>query len=159
MNAKQGVAVVVEPGPEILERAIRRGRAKALPYAGEVTPEEAWRLHDARAAILVDVRSHPEFEFVGRVPDTPLVEWRRYGESAPNPAFLHELARFAGVEDTVLFLCRSGVRSHHAAAFASRAGYARAFNILEGFEGDLDANRRRGSRGGWRAAGLPWEQS
>ena len=59
----------------------------------------------------------------------------------------------------MLFLCRSGVRSHHAAEAAARAGFKRAYNVLEGFEGDLDCTRRRGTLGGWRAAGLPWEQS
>ncbi len=150
---------VVGTPAEILERAARRGRENELDYAGEVTPEEAWRLRDSGAAILVDVRSRPEYELVGRVPGTPLVEWRRYGELAPNPAFLDELAYHARAGDTVLFLCRSGVRSHHAAELASRAGYERAFNVVQGFEGDLDANRQRGLRGGWRAAGLPWEQS
>jgi len=62
-------------------------------------------------------------------------------------------------DETVLFLCRSGVRSHHAAEAAARAGFKRAYNVLEGFEGDLDCTRRRGTLGGWRAAGLPWEQS
>jgi len=144
---------------EILERAIERGRAKDLEYAGEVTPEEAWRLHDAGAACLIDVRTRPEYELVGRVTDTPLIEWRRYGEPQPNPRFLQELAQHAGEDETVLFLCRSGIRSHHAAEVAARAGYCHAFNVLEGFEGDLDASRRRGALGGWRAAGLPWEQS
>jgi len=65
----------------ILERAAARARAKGLSYAGEVTPAEAWRLHDAGAAQIVDVRTRPEHEFVGRIPGTPLVEWRRYGDT------------------------------------------------------------------------------
>ena len=155
-----GATGKVDSGFEaILERALRRGREKGLDYAGEVTPREAWALFDAGAAILIDVRTRPEYELVGRVPDTPLVEWRRYGEALPNPAFIGELARHATARDTVLFLCRSAVRSHHAAESAARAGYTQAFNVLQGFEGDLDANRQRGTRGGWRAAGLPWEQS
>ena len=149
----------VETAGEILERALLRGRDKGLDYAGEVTPQEAWTLFDADSAILIDVRTRPEYELVGRVPDAPLVEWRRYGEATPNPGFLGELACHAAAGDTVLFLCRSAVRSHHAAEIAARAGYTQAFNVLQGFEGDLDANRRRGARGGWRATGLPWEQS
>jgi rhodanese-related sulfurtransferase len=58
-----------------------------------------------------------------------------------------------------MFLCRSGVRSHGAAQLATQAGYTRAMNILEGFEGDLDANGHRGTVGGWRKASLPWVQS
>jgi len=58
-----------------------------------------------------------------------------------------------------MFLCRSGVRSHNAGQKAAAAGFTSALNILEGFEGDLDADQRRGRVGGWRAAGLPWVQS
>jgi len=142
----------------ILERAAARARAKGLSYAGEVTPAEAWRLHDAGAAQIVDVRTRPEHEFVGRIPGTPLVEWRRYGDTQPNPNFLRELSGEVDPDRPVLFLCRSGVRSHNAAELATNAGYKRAFNILEGFEGSIDESKRRGANG-WRAAGLPWEQS
>jgi len=143
---------------EILERAAARAKAKGLTYAGEVTPSEAWRLHAANAAAIVDVRTRPEHEFVGRIPGTPLVEWRRYGDTQPNPNFLRELAEHVDPDQPVLFLCRSGVRSHSAAELATNAGYKQAFNILEGFEGGLDESQRRGANG-WRAAGLPWEQS
>lgn len=149
----------VEDLGEILERALQRGRAKRLDYAGELTPAEAWALHEGGAARIVDVRTRPEWEFVGRVPKVPLVEWRRYGDTQPNPNFLRDLAHHASPDEPVLFLCRSGVRSHHAAELATRAGFRQAFNVLEGFEGDIDDSRRRGALGGWRAAGLPWEQS
>jgi rhodanese-related sulfurtransferase len=87
------------------------------------------------------------------------VEWVRYPDGAANHAFLAELSD-AGVRPghPVLFICRSGVRSAHAAAAAARAGYARAYNVAEGFEGPLDAEGHRGGRG-WKAAGLPWRQS
>jgi rhodanese-related sulfurtransferase len=143
---------------EILDRAAGRGRERALAYAGLVTPHEAWVLHAAGAARLVDVRTRPEWEFVGRVPDSTLVEWRRYGAPTPNAGFLAELAALFGRDETILFLCRSAVRSHHAAALAASAGFGRAFNVLEGFEGDPDERRQRGHRGGWRKAGLPWIQ-
>ena len=143
----------------IYARAADRARALGLTYAGALTPREAFRLHEAAAGIIVDVRTLPEWEFVGRVPDTILVEWRRFHEQAPNPDFIHELATCCARDEPVLFLCRSAVRSHHAAEAAARAGFGRAYNVLEGFEGDLDARRQRGTLGGWRAAGLPWEQS
>jgi rhodanese-related sulfurtransferase len=57
-----------------------------------------------------------------------------------------------------MFLCRSGVRSDAAARVAAAAGYAKAFNVVEGFEGDKDADGHRGTLGGWRKAGLPWVQ-
>ena len=144
---------------EILDRAAERGRAQGIPYAGAVTPVEAWQLHQAGAAAIVDVRTRPEWEFVGRVPDSLLIEWRRHGETGPNAGFLAELAARCDRGATLLFLCRSAVRSHHAAEAAARAGFRHAFNVLEGFEGDPDARGQRGHLGGWRKAGLPWEQS
>jgi rhodanese-related sulfurtransferase len=142
----------------ILDRAAARGRQARVPYAGLVTPEEAWRLHVAQAATIVDVRTRPEWEFVGRVPDTTLVEWRRYGEGTPNPRFVSELAARFEWDRPILFLCRSAVRSHHAASVAAQAGFRLAFNVLEGFEGEPDERRQRGHVGGWRKAGLPWVQ-
>ena len=130
-----------------------------IEYAGAVTPEEAYRLHAAGAARIVDVRTRQEWELVGHVPGVPLVEWRGYRQQRPNPLFLDELATLVHPDEPVLFLCRSGVRSHHAADLAARAGYRHAYNVLEGFEGELDPDRKRGSVGGWRHAGLPWVQS
>ena len=142
----------------ILERARSRGRELGLPYAGAVTPEEAWALHRAGAAQLVDVRTAAEWEYVGRVPNTRLVEWRRFGEKQPNGEFLEQLADVAERDVPVMVLCRSAARSHNAAAAATQAGYKMALNILEGFEGDLDAEGHRGNKSGWRFHGLPWIQ-
>jgi rhodanese-related sulfurtransferase len=137
-----------------------------VPYAGDLAPAQAYAmLEQDRDAVLVDVRTRAEWAYVG-VPDlTGLgkdvvrVEWTRYPDGAPNAAFLDELAA-AGVDRdrSVVFLCRSGVRSVAAAEAATRAGYAKAYNVTEGFEGPLDAAGHRGARG-WRAAGLPWRQS
>lgn len=149
-----------QESPEaIFARASQRAQALGLPYAGAVTPAEAWRLQSSGAARLVDVRTAAEWEFVGRIPDSMLIEWRRMGEQQPNAAFLQHLQGNVEPDEAVLFLCRSGVRSHHAAEVATRAGFARAYNILEGFEGDLDGERHRGTTGGWRFHGLPWIQS
>ena len=155
MSGREETAEIVA---EILDRAGERGRAASIPYAGLVTPVEAWQLHQAGAAAVIDVRTRPEWEFVGRVPDSSLIEWRRYGEVAPNPAFIDELASRFARDATLLFLCRSAVRSHHAAALAASAGFRHAFNVLEGFEGDADRRQQRGHVGGWRKHGLPWIQ-
>jgi rhodanese-related sulfurtransferase len=141
----------------LLENGRERGAKMSLAYAGAVTPEEAWRLHSAGAATIVDVRTRPEWEFVGHVEGAPLIEWRAYGAGSPNPQFLETLAAEFDRERPLLFLCRSAARSHSAAEVATRAGFKNAFNILEGFEGGLDAEGHRGSTG-WRAAGLPWQQ-
>lgn len=154
-----GGGALLEDSPEaIVARAAARARDAGVPYAGLVTPEEAQRL-TASGARMVDVRTRPEWELVGHVPGSVLVEWQTYPAGARNTQFLAELADAVDQEDTVLFLCRSGQRSHHAAAAAAAAGYARAYNILEGFEGDRDASSRRGTLGGWRKRGLPWTQS
>ncbi|MGA2550465.1 MAG: rhodanese-like domain-containing protein [Burkholderiaceae bacterium] len=143
----------------ILERAHERAQAANLPYRGAVTPAEAHTLQAHGAARIVDVRTRFEAEYVGRIPDTPLIEWRIMGAPAPNPDFLGELEKLGDKGGNYLFLCRSGVRSHAAAIAATQAGYTGAFNILEGFEGDLDEKHQRGTKAGWRHAGLPWIQS
>lgn len=143
----------------ILDRAAERAREGGLPYAGAVTPAEACALLDAGVATLVDVRTRFEHEYVGRVPDTPNIEWKALGAPGPNPRFVEELDALPARREHLLFLCRSGVRSHAAAIAATEAGHRHAYNILEGFEGDLDEAGHRGTRGGWRHAGLPWVQS
>ena len=143
---------------EIFERAGERARELELPYAGAVTPLEAHRLQSTGAAQIVDVRTREEWVHVGRVPDSILIEWRRAGETRPDPEFLARLGERFARDAPILFLCRSAVRSHHAAQAARAAGFARTYNILEGFEGPHDREGRHGPPAGWRAAGLPWEQ-
>ncbi|HEX5129041.1 MAG TPA: rhodanese-like domain-containing protein [Usitatibacter sp.] len=131
----------------IFERAAARAGQQGLPYAGAVTPQEAHDLHEARQATIVDVRTRSEFEQVGHVPGTELIEWRRDGEPEPDPRFVERLAASHPDKTApLLLLCRSGVRSHYAAELAARAGFSRVYNILSGFEQ------------GWRPAGLPWEK-
>lgn len=142
----------------LFDLAIARGRAAGLEYAGQVTPAEAHQLAEEGLATLVDVRTRPEWEFVGHIEGAPLIEWRAYGATDPDPRFGDGLAVRFRKDTPLLLLCRSGVRSHHAATAAARAGFTRVFNVLEGFEGDLDDAGRRGNRGGWRRAGLPWKQ-
>jgi rhodanese-related sulfurtransferase len=142
---------------EIKRRAAERAQQLKLPYAGALTPVEAFALMQAGAK-LVDVRTRPELLYVGRVPGSVLVEWQTYPENARNPDFLDQLAEAVEPADTLLFLCRSGVRSHAAAATAAQAGFRDSYNVLEGFEGDKNAEQHRNTVGGWRKAGLPWVQ-
>lgn len=131
-----------------------------LPYAGALLPSEAHALmRENSGAKLVDVRTQAEWEYVGRVPQSVLIEWNTYPSGQRNSRFLEELqSKIPKTEAPVLFLCRSGARSHHAAMLATQAGYPNSYNILEGFEGDKDANGHRNTVGGWRVAGLPWVQ-
>lgn len=141
----------------IRKQAAERAAQGALPYAGALTPAEAYALMRSGAK-LVDVRTLPELLYVGRVPGSVLVEWQTYPGNAPNPQFFEQLIEAVEPGETLMFLCRSGARSHAAAAAAARAGWPDSYNVLEGFEGDKDAEQHRGTLGGWRKAGLPWVQ-
>ena len=144
---------------QVLEAA--RARAPGQPYAGAVTPREAYELaqQDARVK-LIDVRTNAERDWVGKVtlPEDRhgAVQWSTWPGGVPNPEFMQQLEALAGKDDVLLFLCRSGVRSWHAAALATQHGYANSYDILEGFEGDKDAEGHRKTVGGWCKAGLPW---
>lgn len=141
----------------ILQQARERSEDNDLPYSGAVTPREAWVLLQSLPGVkIVDVRTQPEWQFVGVVPGSELIEWKRYPLMALNPDFMNRLKAVVDRENLVLFLCRSGVRSHEAAALAAQHGYTEAYNVLEGFEGDKDENQQRGRLNGWKAAGLPW---
>ena len=143
---------------EIKKAARERGQKKGLSYAGELLPAEAHKLMQAGAK-LVDVRTKPEMIYVGKVPGSAAVEWQTWPGNRENPEFLAELAALVPKDTPVMFLCRSGARSHAAAEAATRAGWKEAYNVLEGFEGDKDGAGHRSTVGGWRKAGLPWTQS
>ena len=138
----------------------------STPYAGDITPQEAWKLLAADpSAVLVDCRTEAEWRFVG-VPDLAelrrdvvYVEWDK-SNGSHNDGFIDDLTG-AGVtpgERPVIFLCRSGNRSIGAAIAATEAGIAPSYNVLDGFEGNLDENGHRGATG-WKAVGLPWTQT
>ncbi|WP_079436354.1 rhodanese-like domain-containing protein [Zoogloea sp. LCSB751] len=144
---------------ETLALAQERGRGLSAPYAGSLTPKEAWEvLQLAPGAKLVDVRTRAEWDWVGRVPGAVEIEWMLYPGNEPNPHFLAQFKRQVDQEALVMFLCRSGARSNAAATLAAASGFTNAYNILEGFEGDKDASGHRNVVGGWRHAGLPWTQ-
>ena len=143
---------------DIRKKARERGQKLGLPYAGALLPAEAHALMQ-KGAKLVDVRTDAELHYVGSVPGGEAIEWNTYPEGQRNPAFLEQLGEEVRKDETVMFLCRSGVRSHSAAIAASQAGWTEAYNVLEGFEGDKDAAGHRSVTGGWRKAGLPWIQS
>jgi rhodanese-related sulfurtransferase len=143
---------------EIRKAARERAKKMGLTYAGALLPAEAHRLMQAGAK-LVDVRTRPELLYVGKVPGSVAVEWQTYPGNRENPEFLGELAAVVPKDQPVMFMCRSGARSHAAAEAATQAGWRECYNVLEGFEGDKDADQHRNSVGGWRKAGLPWVQS
>ncbi len=136
------------------------------PYAGDLSAPEAWELLERDPlAVLIDVRTEPEWRFVG-VPDpsgigmrTVCVSWQVYPDLRLNPDFIEQVAA-AGVApgQTLLLICRSGQRSRQAAVALTARGYSRCYNVADGFEGGHDEDRHRGTRAGWKRAGLPWRQ-
>jgi rhodanese-related sulfurtransferase len=157
MNA---MTAVLENAAELDELQAIRAAAQALglPYAGQVPPALAWALAEQGAAVLVDVRSGEERKFVGHVPGSVHVAWATGTALTRNPRFARELESKVGKDAVVLLLCRSGKRSALAAEVAAKAGFTKVFNVLEGFEGEIDAQQHRGVSDGWRFRGLPWVQ-
>lgn len=144
---------------QILQISQQRAKDLNLPYEGALLPVEALELlHSAPGARLVDVRSRAECDWVGRVPGAVEIEWASYPGMVRNPDFPAQLEQSVDKESLVLFLCRTGQRSHAAAALATEIGFTDCYNILEGFEGDKNPEGQRRSSNGWCAAGLPWQQ-
>lgn len=151
-NLHSGLLRHDAPQPhELLERA-------AQGYAGDVSCTLAMAWWQADEAVLVDVRTDAERTWVGFIPGAVALAWKQSPAMLSNPDFDAELLKVVPKGKKVLLLCRSGVRSIAAAKRATELGLV-AYNILEGFEGDLSAQAQRGRLGGWRLNGLPWRQN
>lgn len=129
----------------------------ATGYAGDVSPQLACAWWQAGEAVLVDVRSDAEREWVGFIPGAIPLAWKQWPEMKVSEDFGKRLAEAVPPGKKLLLLCRSGVRSQAAALQASELGFE-AYSVLEGFEGEPDENAHRGHKGGWRHHGLPWRQ-
>lgn len=126
-------------------------------------PKEAWKfIQEHPSALLVDVRSHMEFLFVGHPAGSIHIPWIDEPDWNINPHFITQVRQAmlggAGGAAPVVLICRSGVRSLDAGKALAAAGIMDVYSVAEGFEGALDENHRRSSIGGWRFHGLPWEQ-
>ncbi|MGO4390436.1 rhodanese-like domain-containing protein [Variovorax sp. M-6] len=147
-----------QSNPSLLPAAAGRDDIRpASGYAGDVTPELAAQWMASGQAVLVDVRSDAEREWVGYVPGGVGLAWKQWPGMALNAGFDEGLRAAVPAGMKVVMLCRSGVRSIAAAKRATELGIE-AYNILEGFEGDADEEGHRGRKGGWRLRGLPWKQ-
>ena len=140
-----------QAGPSLSQAVESKG------YAGDVSPAEAFAWWQAGDAVLVDVRTDAEREWVGFVPGAVLLAWKQWPGMALNAGFDEGLKAAVPAGKKVLLLCRSGVRSIAAAKRATELGIE-AYNILEGFEGDADSQAQRGKQAGWKVMGLPWRQ-
>jgi rhodanese-related sulfurtransferase len=135
-------------------------------YAGDVDPTTTWhRLEADPDAVLIDVRTRAEWNYVGLPDLTPLgkqvlrIEWQIWPEGSVNPGFADEVASAGvGTGQPVYLICRSGARSRSAAQLLTQHGYSAAFNVADGFEGPHDEDRHRGRVAGWKHDGLPWTQ-
>jgi len=137
------------------------------PAVERLNPVQALELMKRRpSALLVDVRSKVEFDYVGHPTDAVHIPWQEFPDWEVNGSFSEEVRtalKARGVEDIestpLLMICRSGARSYAAAELLARDGFKKVYNVEEGFEGDKDEHNHRGQRGGWRYHGLPWEQT
>jgi rhodanese-related sulfurtransferase len=146
---------------DLLDSAHQRSQENAWSYAGGLLPHEAHELlRLAPGTRLVDVRSHAERELTGTLSDAVHVEWQSWPGWVLNPHFLTQLARATDAESLLFFICRSGERSHRAAAACTEAGRGNCYNVLEGIEGELNKlTGHRNELSGWKHRGLPWSQS
>ena len=155
LNKRKGAFAGADTGPVMSDS-----------YAGDLSPREAWELLEReRDAALIDVRTQAEWVFVGRADlsalgkSVSLLPWLEFPSGQLNPSFADQIEAAGFAKDQpLLFICRSGQRSQHAAIALTRLGYSRCYNVAEGFEGDYDAERHRGVVGGWKVAGLSWIQ-
>lgn len=131
----------------------------ATGYAGDISPQLAYQWVLSGEAVLVDVRSDAEREWVGFVPGASPVAWKQWPGMGMNTGFDTGLAAVVVGHQKVVLLCRSGVRSIAAARHVTEKLGLAAYNILEGFEGDPNGQAHRGQQGGWRFHGLPWRQN
>lgn len=127
----------------------------------QLNPKQSWELMKGNdSAVLVDVRTKMEHSFIGHPPGAMHIPWKESPDWQLNPHFVEQVKQLAPDPDApILLLCRSGQRSQDAALALEAAGYRHLVNIVEGFEGPLDEHKHRGTLGGWRFHGLPWEQS
>lgn len=151
---------------QLISQAYDSVLSSVSDYAGDVSAREAWdALGEDASAVVIDVRTQPEWQFVG-VPNLASLKrklitlsWRLYPDMDKNQSFLTEMdARSIDKETPIFMLCRTGVRSRDAAVAATKHGYKYCFNIAHGFEGDANKEGIRGDVNGWKAEGLPWQQ-
>ena len=142
--------------PEIVKLSKAAAITTGLPYAGDVTPQQAWQLAQHGDAVIVDVRTPEEYQLIGHVPGSQLIPWQSGTPAVLNPLFVPEIARRFPKDKVLLLLCRGARRSVKAAIALKEAGFTSALNVLEGFEGKADASGQRGHINGWIYHQLPW---
>ena len=124
-----------------------------------LTPKEAFEfLKQTADAVFVDCRSEMEYLFVGHPKGAILVPWNDGSNWDINPDFVAHVKKATSIDSPVILICRSGNRSLDAGRALEESGFSKVYNVLHGFEGELDADHHRGATTGWRFEDLPWEQ-
>jgi rhodanese-related sulfurtransferase len=116
-------------------------------------------LHQHPQAVMIDCRSEMEYLFVGHPAGAHHVAWNEAPDWDVNPHFVGQVKKVASMNRPIVLICRSGQRSIAAGKELESAGFTDVYNVLDGFEGPLDDDHHRGTVGGWRKEGLPWEQT
>lgn len=154
-----------DPFCVLVEKA-ESNKISGLDYAGEVSPREAFDFVNSNPSVVIDVRTTPEWQFVG-MPDLSgtsskliTISWKLYPSFAQNPKFIDDLTAEPMVQKNapLFFICRSGGRSLDAALAMTAAGHRYCFNVSGGFEGDADEAGHRSKKQGWKYNNLPWIQ-
>ena len=132
----------------------------------QVTSIECFnKLSKISNSYLIDVRTKPEWEFIG-VPDifslnkkTLFISWHKYPEMNINNKFKKQII-LANIKtiDNIFLICRSGGRSFNAAEYLATNGFIHCYNVSDGFEGDKDSFNQRSTINGWKYNNLPWKQ-
>ena len=136
--------------------------------AKEINSTKAYSiLQQSGNTVLIDVRSSMEYEYVGHpinaihIPIKEPPDWEIRTDFINNVRSELE-KKFPDIQNLsevhIILLCRSGKRSGQAAVMLESEGYKNIINIIDGFEGDKDANDHRSVINGWRFNKLPWEQ-
>ncbi len=134
-------------------------RHTPTPAMKHLEPQAAHEfLHQNPNSVFIDCRSEMEFLFVGHPAGAIHVAWNDGPNWDINPHFVAHVKKAASVDRPIIIICRSGNRSLDAGHALEEAGFTQVYNVLHGFEGELDDSHHRGSKTGWRFDGLPWEQ-
>jgi len=123
------------------------------------------KLSEISNSYLIDIRTKPEWEFIG-VPDlsslnkkTIFISWRMYPEMKINSLFENQITESnIKKNDNIFLICRSGNRSFNAAEFLTSRGFTNCINVKDGFEGEIGPNHQRSTINGWKYYKLPWKQ-
>ena len=131
----------------------------------QISPQNAFELlKNQKNSVLIDVRTSEELSFVGVVNASSFenrlifLAWQTLPQMQQNQNFANDLLAKVNIDNEILFLCRTGGRSNQSAQLASTLGFKKCYNIINGFEGDLNSQNHRGLVNGWKASNLPWEQ-